>query len=165
MGSGVIAPRIDLGTRWRRVVNFKPLPLYPGGRGNRFSLDRKLVGMRWRRENPSLFLPGIQPWSSTSQPSHYTDSTTPGKRKRTTGQWSCHAMLIVRNVKMCLLEYVYHLMMYNHGTSTQLGTDSPPAWLKVISHFKWCSVHPEELSESNIKVFRKSVCLTSCTSL
>jgi hypothetical protein len=32
-GSGGIAPRIlDLGTRWRRVVRFTPLPLYPRGR-------------------------------------------------------------------------------------------------------------------------------------
>jgi len=42
-GSGGIAPRIlNLGTRWRRVVSFTPLPLYPSKKSPRYSLDRRL---------------------------------------------------------------------------------------------------------------------------
>jgi hypothetical protein len=42
-GSRSIAPRIlDLGTRWRRVVTFTPLPLYPQGKNPWYPLDRRL---------------------------------------------------------------------------------------------------------------------------
>jgi hypothetical protein len=43
-GSGGIAPRIDLGTRWRRVVSFTPRPLYPQGKSPWYPLDRRLSG-------------------------------------------------------------------------------------------------------------------------
>jgi hypothetical protein len=33
---------LDLGTRWRWVVNFTPLPLYPWGNSTRYPLDRRL---------------------------------------------------------------------------------------------------------------------------
>jgi hypothetical protein len=50
-GSGGIAPRIlDLGTRWRWVVNFTPQPLYPQGKipPPRYPLDRSLGGPQSR---------------------------------------------------------------------------------------------------------------------
>jgi hypothetical protein len=44
-GSGGIAPCIlDFGTRWRRVVNFMPQPLYPQGKSPWYPLDRRLCG-------------------------------------------------------------------------------------------------------------------------
>jgi hypothetical protein len=47
-GSGGIAPRIlDLGNRWRLVVSFTPRPLYPLGKSNWYSLDRRLIWTRW----------------------------------------------------------------------------------------------------------------------
>jgi hypothetical protein len=36
----------DLGTRWRWVINFTPLPLYPQGKNPWYPLDRRLVGPR-----------------------------------------------------------------------------------------------------------------------
>jgi hypothetical protein len=42
-GSGGIDPRIlDLGTRWRWVVNFTPRPLYPKGKSPWYPSDRRL---------------------------------------------------------------------------------------------------------------------------
>jgi hypothetical protein len=35
---------LDLGTRWRWVVSFTPLPLYPRGKSSRYPLDRRLGG-------------------------------------------------------------------------------------------------------------------------
>jgi hypothetical protein len=35
---------LDLGTRWRRVVSFTPLPLYPRGTNPRYPLDRRQGG-------------------------------------------------------------------------------------------------------------------------
>jgi hypothetical protein len=44
-GSGGIGPHINnLGTRWRRVVNFMLLLLCPWGKSLWYSLDRRLVG-------------------------------------------------------------------------------------------------------------------------
>jgi hypothetical protein len=44
-----IAPRIlDLGTSWRWVVSFTPLPLYPQGEIPRHPLDRRLSGPQRR---------------------------------------------------------------------------------------------------------------------
>jgi hypothetical protein len=41
--SGGIDPRtLDLGTRWRLVVSFMPLPLYPWGKSLWYLLDRRL---------------------------------------------------------------------------------------------------------------------------
>jgi hypothetical protein len=56
---------IDLGTRWRWVVSFTLLPLYPRGKGRRYSLDRRLGGPqsrsgRWGEEK-NLALPGMEP--------------------------------------------------------------------------------------------------------
>jgi hypothetical protein len=46
-GSGYIDPRfLDLGTSWRWVVSFMPLPLYPRGKDLRHSLDRRLGGLQ-----------------------------------------------------------------------------------------------------------------------
>jgi hypothetical protein len=33
---------LDLGTRWRRVVSFTPMPLYHRGKSPRYPLDRRL---------------------------------------------------------------------------------------------------------------------------
>jgi hypothetical protein len=48
-GSGCIDPHfLDLGTTWRRVVNFGPRPLYPRGKSPRYPLDRRLGGPQSR---------------------------------------------------------------------------------------------------------------------
>jgi hypothetical protein len=70
LGSGGIAPLIlDLGTRWRWVVSFTPLPLYPQGKSRRYPLDRRLGGTQSRsgrcdKEEKFLLLPGIEPRAS-----------------------------------------------------------------------------------------------------
>jgi hypothetical protein len=46
-GNEGIAPRIlNLGTRWRWVVSFKPRPLYPLGMSHRYPLDIRLGGLQ-----------------------------------------------------------------------------------------------------------------------
>jgi hypothetical protein len=67
-----IAPRIlNLGTRWRWVVSFKPRPIYPPGNSTKYPLDRR-VGRpenrsgRGGEEKKSLTLPGIEPRPSRS---------------------------------------------------------------------------------------------------
>jgi hypothetical protein len=53
-GSGCIDPHfLDLGTNWRWVVSFTPLPLKRWGKRPRYPLDRRLDGpwTTWRREN------------------------------------------------------------------------------------------------------------------
>jgi hypothetical protein len=48
-GSGGIAPRsLDLGSRWRWVVSFKPRPLYPQGKKPRYPLGGRLGGPQSR---------------------------------------------------------------------------------------------------------------------
>jgi hypothetical protein len=71
LGSGDIAPRIiDLGTRWRWMVSFTLLPLYPQGKSPCYPLDRRLGGPQSRSERggeknsqplPVLEPPIIQP--------------------------------------------------------------------------------------------------------
>jgi hypothetical protein len=43
---------LDLSTRWRWVVSFTPLPLYPRGNSPRYPLDRRVGGRKviWTRE-------------------------------------------------------------------------------------------------------------------
>jgi hypothetical protein len=66
-GSGGITPRIlDLGTRWRRVVSFMPLPLYLQGKSPWYPLERRLDGPQNRsgrgvEEKNSQPLPGLEP--------------------------------------------------------------------------------------------------------
>jgi hypothetical protein len=66
-GSRGIAPCIlDLGTRWRWVVSFTLLPVYPQGKSYMFPLDRRLCGPQSRsgrgsKERNSLPLPGFEP--------------------------------------------------------------------------------------------------------
>jgi hypothetical protein len=66
-GSGGIAPRIpDLGTRWRRVVSFTPLPLYSKGKSPWCPFDRRLGGPQSRsgrvgEEKNSQLLPELEP--------------------------------------------------------------------------------------------------------
>jgi hypothetical protein len=49
LGSGGIAPRIlDLGTRWRWMVNFTARPLYPQAKSPRYPLDERLGGPQSR---------------------------------------------------------------------------------------------------------------------
>jgi hypothetical protein len=64
---------LDLGTRWRRVVSFTPLPLYPRKKSPRYPLDRRLGGLQSRSgrcgEEKNLALQGIEP--EPSSPSLY----------------------------------------------------------------------------------------------
>jgi hypothetical protein len=50
---------LDLGTSWRWVVSFTPLPLYPRGKSHRYPLDR-LGGPQSRSERKFLSLPGLE---------------------------------------------------------------------------------------------------------
>jgi hypothetical protein len=55
-----------LGTRWRWVVSFTTLPLYPRGNSPRYSFDRRLGGLKsqsgcWREEKNLLPIPGTEP--------------------------------------------------------------------------------------------------------
>jgi hypothetical protein len=57
---------LDLGTRWRRMVSFTPLPLNPRGKGSRYPLDRRPARPQSRsghcgEEKNLLSLPGIVP--------------------------------------------------------------------------------------------------------
>jgi len=48
-GSGGIASRIsNLSARWRRVVSFKPRPLYPQGKSPWYTFYRRLDGPQSR---------------------------------------------------------------------------------------------------------------------
>jgi hypothetical protein len=48
-GSGYIEPRyLNLGTSWRCVLSFKPLPFYTRGESPRYSLERRLEKHRIR---------------------------------------------------------------------------------------------------------------------
>jgi hypothetical protein len=72
-GSGCIDPHfLDLGTSWRWVVSFTPLPLYPRGKSPRYPLDRRLGGPQSqsgrRGEVKILALTGTRtptPWSTS----------------------------------------------------------------------------------------------------
>jgi hypothetical protein len=64
--SGGIAPCIDLGTRWRWVVNFMPRQLYPQGKSPWYPLDIRLGGpqsMFGRGGEEKIFQPlsGLEP--------------------------------------------------------------------------------------------------------
>jgi hypothetical protein len=66
--SGGIAPHIfDLGTRWRWVVSFTPLPLYPQGKRPWYPLDRRLVGPQ-SRSGGSGVKKSSQPMSGLEPP-------------------------------------------------------------------------------------------------
>jgi hypothetical protein len=60
---------IDLGTRWRWVVSFTPLQLYPWRRSLWYPLDRRQGGPQsWSGhcgEEKNLALPGTEPWPSS----------------------------------------------------------------------------------------------------
>jgi hypothetical protein len=64
-----------LGTRWRLVVRFTPLPLYPRGKSSSYSLDRRLGGHQNRSgpcgEQKHLALPGHNPGCLVHNPSLY----------------------------------------------------------------------------------------------
>jgi hypothetical protein len=68
MGNGCIDPHfLNLGTNWRWVVSFTPLPLYTRGKSPRYPLDRRLGGPESRsgiREDNSWPY-----WDSNSDPS------------------------------------------------------------------------------------------------
>jgi hypothetical protein len=70
--TGGIAPHIlELGTRWRWVVNFTPRPLYLQGKSPWYPLDRRLGGPQSRsgrggEAKNSQPLPGLE--SSIIQP-------------------------------------------------------------------------------------------------
>jgi hypothetical protein len=58
-GSGCIDPHfLDLGTSWRWVVSFTPLPPYPKGKSPRYPLERRLGGPQswsgWRGKEKIL---------------------------------------------------------------------------------------------------------------
>jgi hypothetical protein len=84
-GNVGIAPRIfDLGTRWRWVVSFTPLPHYPQGKSRKYSLGRRLGGPQSRyghmpkskipspRRESNRRIPVVQPVVS-----RYTDWAIP----------------------------------------------------------------------------------------
>jgi hypothetical protein len=56
---------LDLGTRWRRVVSFKPLLFYPQGKSPQYPLDGRLGGPQSLPgrygEEKNLTLPRIKP--------------------------------------------------------------------------------------------------------
>jgi hypothetical protein len=63
--SGGIAPRINLGTKLRWVVNFTARPLYPQGKIPSYPLNRRLGGPRSQsdrggEEKNSQLLPGLK---------------------------------------------------------------------------------------------------------
>jgi hypothetical protein len=64
-GSGGSSTILNLGTRWRRVISFTSLSLYPQGKSPRYPLDRRLCGPQSRSgccgEEKNLALPGIEP--------------------------------------------------------------------------------------------------------
>jgi hypothetical protein len=86
--SGDIDPRIlDLGTRWRWVVNFTPRPLYPWGRSPWYPLDRRLGGPqslseRGGEEKNSQSLPGLEHPIIQPVAQHYT-TELPGSSHHT----------------------------------------------------------------------------------
>jgi hypothetical protein len=68
---------LNLSTRWRWVVSFTPLPLYPRGKSPRYPLDRRL-GEPQSRSGPceqekNLALPGIEP--GPELPNHFLFTT------------------------------------------------------------------------------------------
>jgi hypothetical protein len=77
-GSGGIPPRIlDLGTRLRWVVSFRPRPLNPVGKSPWYPLDRSLGGPQRRsgsggEEKNSHPLSGIEPPTIQPVPQRYT---------------------------------------------------------------------------------------------
>jgi hypothetical protein len=82
-GSGCIDPHIiDLGTSWRWVVSFMPLPIYPRGKSPWYPLDTRLGGSQIRSgqfgEEKILDLPGLELWPLSRQAaaSRYTDYAT-----------------------------------------------------------------------------------------
>jgi hypothetical protein len=73
MGSGCIDPHfLDLGTIWRWVVNFTPLPLYPRGKSPRYALDRRLGGpqSRYSIARRTVLVSCCKPIKSASAPCH-----------------------------------------------------------------------------------------------
>jgi hypothetical protein len=75
---------LDLGTSWKWVVSFTPLPLYPRGKSPRYQFYTRLgrppapVWTTWRRENSWPYRDSNSD-SSVVQPvaSRYTDYTIP----------------------------------------------------------------------------------------
>jgi hypothetical protein len=74
MGEGGIAPRIlNVGAGRRRVVSFRPRPLYPTERDRRYPLDKRLGGPHSRSERwgeQKKFLPSPCWGSNTDHPAH-----------------------------------------------------------------------------------------------
>jgi hypothetical protein len=66
---------LDPGTRCKRVVIFRPVPLYPRGKGPRYPLDRRLGGAQRRSgrcgEEENLALPAIELGRPGRSPSLY----------------------------------------------------------------------------------------------
>jgi hypothetical protein len=87
-GSGSIAPHIlHLGIRWRFVVSFTPLPLYPQGKRPWYTLDRRLHGTKSRsgrgcEQKNYQPLPEIEPRSLSPQPIPIPGSCSQTKRLR-----------------------------------------------------------------------------------
>jgi hypothetical protein len=92
MGSGGITPRIlDLGTRWRWLVSFRPRPPYPQRKSPYYPLNRRLGGPQSRsghsgKEKNSQPLPGLEPpiiqWYTTEL-SVYSFSFTSERKSHT----------------------------------------------------------------------------------
>jgi hypothetical protein len=59
---------LDFGSRWKKVVSFTPLLLYPRRKSLRYPFDKRLGGPQSRSgrrgEEKNLALLGIEPWLS-----------------------------------------------------------------------------------------------------
>jgi hypothetical protein len=97
-GSGGIIPRVlDLGTRWRWVVSFTPLPVYLPGKELLLSLDRRLGGPQSRSGNDGeRKIPSPRRDSNPDHPiiqpvaSYYNDWPIPALTLMVLYMKSCH---------------------------------------------------------------------------
>jgi hypothetical protein len=91
---------LDIGTSWKWVVSFTPLPLHPRGKIPRYPLHRRLGGpysRSWRcGEEKSLTMLGIEPGPSLYRLS-YPDSDN------VTGGWIMRSFIICALHHKCLV--------------------------------------------------------------
>jgi hypothetical protein len=91
---------LDLVTKWRWVVSFTPLPLYPGGNWRRYPLDRKLGGPQSRyrryREEKNLAPAGIRTPAVQPVARRYADWAipTPNNVQSNKTNWKSHTEIM-----------------------------------------------------------------------
>jgi hypothetical protein len=105
LGNGGIAPRINLGTRWRWVVSLTPLPLYPRGKSSWYPLDRRLGGPQSR--------PGRGGKEKNSQPPSAIEPWNPDRPVRSPALYrlNYHGSCLVAMLKIIL--YAMNLILWN----------------------------------------------------